>query len=198
MHLRRVDELLSKSDPAVVLSDAEIWSAAKIRSFPQRKAFLAGRKLAREVLSVPLNCAPAAVPIPDGTDGERGLLKKGIQFNLSHCRDWCAVAWSEQGHVGVGVETIRTVPGMNSLVNDFFPLDAQRAFHAAGTRNQTAVFFRWWAQIEAAMKASGRGLDDSYTCLDQTLHAVCDSVSGLVLAVAAVGKGPLNISWHLA
>ena len=197
VHLRRVHELLSDSNPAKALADTEIQRAAEIRSLAQRRAFLAARKLAREVLSVPLNCAPEAVPILGASNGKPGILGGDIQFNLSHCEDWCAIAWSAESIVGVDVEVIRPVPDMETILNNYFPPAAQRDFYAARPQEQTAVFFRWWRQIEAALKASGDSLDDSYVCLNHVLHAVCDGVPGVALAVAAVGKGPLTITWHL-
>ena len=197
VHLRRVEELLSDSNPVALLSDNETRCAAEIPYIPQRNAFVAGRKLARKVLSVPLDCAPEAVPILSESNGKPASVGEGIQFNVSHCGDWCAVAWSAESAVGVDVETIRPVPNMTAIVSNFFPPAAQRAFDSATPQNQAKVFFHWWTQIEAALKASGRGLDDSFDCLDQVLHETCDAVPGVALAVAAEGRGPLTITWHL-
>jgi len=143
VHLRRVHELLSDSNPAKALADTEIQRAAEIRSLAQRRAFLAARKLAREVLSVPLNCAPEAVPILGASNGKPGILGGDIQFNLSHCEDWCAIAWSAESIVGVDVEVIRPVPDMETILNNYFPPAAQRDFYAARPQEHTAVFFRW-------------------------------------------------------
>ena len=86
---------------------------------------------------------------------------------------------------------------MEDIVNNCFPPIAQQSFHLASPRNQVRVFFHWWAQIEAALKASGKGLDDSNECLDDVSHEVCEAVPGVALAVAVVGAGPLTITWHL-
>ena len=107
------------------------------------------------------------------------------------------MAWSAESAVGVDVEVIRPVRNIEDIVSDFFPPLAQRAFHLASPQNKTRVFFHWWTQIEAALKASGKGLDDSYECLDDVLHEVCDAVPGVALAVAVVGTAPLTINWHL-
>ena len=151
----------------------------------------------RQALSVALDCAPEAVPILSQPNGKPGMLGQGIQFNISHCEDWCAVAWSAEGAVGVGVEVIRPVRNMEEIVEKFFPPVAQRAFRAATAKHKTQMFFHWWAQIEAALKACGKGLDDSYECLDDVLHEVCDAMPGVALAVAVLGIGPLTITWHL-
>src|SRR5207249_11672910 len=123
-----VDGLLSNSMPLAPLPAHGPRGAAEIRSLPRRNAFVAGRKLAREVLSVPLDCARGAVPIVAESNGNPVSIGEGIQFNVSHCGDWCAVAWSAESAVGVDVETIRPVPSMPALVSNFFPPAAQRAF----------------------------------------------------------------------
>lgn len=197
VHLQRTDELLRAPSPTVFLSDAENRWASAICSTSHRRAFVASRSLARQVLSVALDCSPNAVPILCQPNGKSGMLGQGIQFNISHCEDWCAVAWSAESAVGVGVEAIRAVRNMEDIVSNFFPPVGQQAFHSAAPQNRERVFFHWWTGIEAALKATGKGLDDSYECLDNVLHEVCDAVPGVTLAVAVVGTGPLTITWHL-
>lgn len=197
VHLQRSDEFLTGSSAGTLLSDVEKQRASEIRSPSQRKAFVASRCLVRQALSMVLDCPPRAVPILRQANGKPGMLGQGIQFNVSHCEDWCAVAWSAESAVGVDVEVIRPVRNIEEIVSNCFPPNAQRAFHSASPQNKTRVFFHWWTQIEAALKASGKGIDDSYECLDDVLHEVCDAVPGVALAVAVVGTGPLTITWHL-
>ena len=197
VHLQRTDELLASRSPAVLLPAAENRWSSEIRSASQRRVFVGSRNLVRRALSVALDCAPEAVRIFCQPNGRPGILGQGIQFNISHCEDWCAVAWSAESAVGVDVEVIRPVRNMEDIVSNCFPPIAQQAFHLASPRNQVRVFFHWWAQIEAALKASGKALDDSYECLDDVSHEVCEAVPGVALAVAVVGAGPLTITWHL-
>jgi phosphopantetheinyl transferase len=198
VHLQKVDALPVSPSPTVVLPGiTENPWASRIRSASRRRVFVGSRGLVRRALSVALDCAPEAVPIVCQPDGKPGILGQGIQFNISHCEDWCAVAWSAESAVGVDVEVVRPVRNMEVIVSNFFPPIAQQAFHSATPQNQTRVFFRWWARIEAALKASGKDLDDSYECLDDVFHEVCDAIPGVALAVAVVGTGPLTITWPL-
>lgn len=197
VHLQRSDEFLTGTNTGMLLSDVEKQRASEIRSPSQRKAFVASRCLVRQALSTVLDCPPRAVPILRQANGKPGVLGQGMQFNVSHCEDWCAVAWSAESAVGVDVEVIRPVRNSEEIVSNFFPPIAQRAFDSASPQNKTRIFFHWWTQIEAGLKASGRGLDDSYECLDDVLHEACDAVPGVALAVAVVGPGPLTITWHL-
>ncbi len=48
--------------------------------------------------------------------GKPATVQRRIQFNLSHCQKWCAVAWSATTRVGVDVELIRPVPGMTEII----------------------------------------------------------------------------------
>lgn len=197
VHLQRTDELLRGPRPTVLLSDAENRGASAICSTSHRSAFVASRSPARQVLSVALDGPPNAAPIFRQSNGKPGILGQGIRFNISHCENWCAVAWSEESAVGVGVEVIRTVRNMEDIVSNFFPPVAQQAFHSTAPQNQVPVFFHWWTRLEAALKATGKDLDDSYECFNDVLHEACDAVPGLALAVAVVGSGPLTITWHL-
>lgn len=149
----RVEDFLSSSNSAVALSHEETWRAAQIRSVAQRNAFMASCRFAREVLSGPLNCEPEAVPIVSEPNGKLGTLRGRIQFNLSYCQEWCVVDWSAVGSVGADVEVIRPVMAMAEIANNFFPAVAQRA--------------------------SGGGLDDTCTCLDQVSRETCDTRSCL-------------------
>ena len=197
VHLQRMDKHFANSSATVLFSEAESWRASDIRSLSQCKASHVDGSLVHQVLSVALDCAPEAVSILRHANGKPGILAQGIQFNVSHCQDWCAVAWCAESAVGVDVEVIRPVRNMEDIVGNFFPPIAQRAFQATVPHQKTQVFFHWWTQIAAALKASGGTLDDSYSCLDQVLQGTCDAVPGVALAVAAVGTGPLTITWHL-
>ena len=59
------------------------------------------------------------------------------------------------------------------------------------------VFFRWWTLIEAAVKATGRGLDSSISCFDGVVCQTCEAVPGLAVAVAVAGEGPAIIDWQI-
>jgi len=72
-----------------------------------------------------------------------------------------------------------------------------KAFAAAAPEEQPTVFFRWWTRIEAAVKASGRGLDAAASCLDGVVLDSCEAVPGLALAVAARNTSPLVVEWHI-
>ncbi len=179
------------------LTESDWKEAAAIGPFPERRAFLARRKWLRELLAARAGVA-AGMPIIRDHNGKPRLAGRGVEFSLSHREGWCAVALSTDCPVGVDVELIRPMEGMVDVVADFFPPVAQRAFAAATPGQQATTFFRWWTRIEAAVKASGKGLDDAKSCLAGVKFESRDLVPGLTLAVAALTNGPVIFTWSLS
>jgi len=196
-YLLRLDGALEDGDYDIALPDADRQRAAEISSLPQRAAFLAARKALRELLGARLGCSPAAAPIFSGPDGKPRLASGNIEFSLSRRDRWCAVALSADAPVGIDVEPVRPLAGMDEIVAEFFPPVARTAFASAAPDQRQIVFFRWWTRIEAAVKASGRGLDSSISCFDGVVYQTCDVVPGLAVAVAVAGEGPAIIDWHI-
>jgi hypothetical protein len=51
--------------------------------------------------------------------------------------------------------------------------------------------------LEAAVKATGRGIDSSISCFDGVVYQTCEVVPGLAVAVAVAGEGPVIIDWQV-
>jgi phosphopantetheinyl transferase len=196
-HLLRLDGALEDGDYYIAAPDADLRRAAEISSLPQRAAFLAARKALRELLAARLGCQPAEAPIISGPDGKPRLASGNIEFSLSRRDGWCAVALSADAPVGIDVEPVRPLAGMDEIVAEFFPAIARTAFASAALDQRQIVFFRWWTRIEAAVKASGRGLDSSISCFDGVVYQTCEVAPGLAVAVAVAGEGPVIIDWHI-
>ncbi len=198
VHLAKLARLYPGAASIATLSESERRFAAGIGSQARRTSFLAARLLLRELLARRLGCLPAAVPIIRQADGRPRLECGGIELSLSHPDGWIAVALSTDCAVGVDAEPVRPLAGMAEVVSEFFPPAARAEFAAASPDKQPTVFFRWWTRIEAAVKASGRGLDDAPTCFEEVSCESCDAVPGLASAVAARAEGPLIVDWHVA
>lgn len=198
VHLFRLASLRPGAASIATLSEDERRFAESIASRPRRTSFLAARFLLRELLAPRLRCHPAAVPVIRQADGRPRLECGGIELSLSHPDGWIAVALSADCAVGVDAEPVRPLAGMAEVVSEFFPPAARAEFAAASPDGQPSVFFRWWTRIEAAVKASGSGLDDAPTCLEGVSCQSFDAVPGLASAVAARAEGPLVVDWHVA
>jgi 4'-phosphopantetheinyl transferase len=194
-HLQRIDGALEDGDYFIALPDADRQRAAEISSLLQRAAFLASRKALRELLAARLGCEPAEAPIILGPDGKPRLASGNVEFSLSRSDRWCAVALSADAPVGIDVEPVRPLEGMDEIVAEFFPSSAQTDFAAAAPDQRQIVFFRWWTRIEAAVKASGREIDSS--CFDGVVYQTCEVVPDLAVAVAVAGERPVTIDWQI-
>jgi len=196
-YLLRLDGAFEDGNYDIALTDADRQRAAEMRSLPQRAAFLAARKALRELLGACLGCPPAEAPIISGPDGKPRLASGNIEFSLSRRDCWCAIALSADASVGIDVEPVRPLAGMDEIVAEFFPPVARAAFASAAPDQRRIVFFRWWTRIEAAVKATGLGLDSSNSCFDGVVYQTCEVVPGLAVAVAVAGEGPVVIDWHV-
>jgi 4'-phosphopantetheinyl transferase len=126
-------------------------AAEEIGSLPQRAAFLAARKAFRELLGARRRCPPAEAPIISGPDGKPRLASGNIKFSLSRRDRRRLVALSADAPVGIDVETVRPLAGMDKIVAEFFTPVASAAFASAAPDQRQIVFFRWWTGIEAAV-----------------------------------------------
>ncbi len=197
VHLAEIEALSELAALRASLNETDWQRADEIRSAPRRGAFLATRRLLREVLSARLRCPPATLPIilkPNDKPRHEG---DEVEFSVAHCDRWCAVALSDGCPVGVDVERIRPFAELTEVVKEFFPPTARAAYAAAPHGQQLAVFYHWWTRIEAAVKAAGRGLADAPACLEDALGESFDQVPGLATAVAVRGRGPLAVAWHV-
>jgi len=79
-----------------------------------------------------------------------------FDFNISHTERCTAVAFLENGRVGIDIETIKEVD-----FSDFdlvFTKEVWDIIHTSKNKNQ--MFFHFWTLLESAVKADGRGLSN--------------------------------------
>jgi 4'-phosphopantetheinyl transferase len=100
-----------------------------------------------------------------------------LHFSVAHSGSLLLVALCRGARVGVDVEREREVPEMDLIVRRFFSGEERRALQAARGGERRRVFFRLWTRREAAVKALGIGLLDSFRRF--ALPAERDSAAGL-------------------
>ena len=180
------------------LAPGDLHRSVAIASPTERAGFLAGRRLLRAVLGQRLGCAPEDVPIRATPRGKPFLNTGRPAFSLARRDRWCAIAFSEDCAVGVDVEPIRAIAGLDAMIAQFFPPEAQSDLEGTDPDERIIAFFRWWTRLEAAVKACGESLDAGSACLRVAPQRHCYAVPGLALAVAAVTDAPLTVEWHLS
>ncbi len=158
----------------------------------------ASSRLLRRLLADRMGLPESALRIGRGPEGKPRVEGGGPEFSLSHRGRWCAVALSDNIPVGVDLEPIRPFPGMAEVAAQFFPPMAQEQLRWADPEHRAAVFFRWWTRLEAAVKATGRGLDHGPEALRRVTFQSVAGWPGLALAVAARTSRPLHLEvWAL-
>ena len=82
-----------------------------------------------------------------------------IEYNISISSNRFVAAFCHRHSIGVDVEIIRNLKGINQMLSEYFTIhEADWIFNNPENKIETA-FFNIWAQKEALVKAIGKGLD---------------------------------------
>lgn len=132
-----------------------LTSSKRISEFMQTRYFL--KKTLSQKINRPL------FQIKFGVKGEgKPILEEdssGWDFNLSHSHDMFAIAWSQQGEIGIDIERIRETANLVNLARRFFSLaEAQLVIEENDNLKQSQLFTRIWSAKEALVKAVGSGV----------------------------------------
>jgi 4'-phosphopantetheinyl transferase len=188
------------ADPAEllgILTPDERDRAERYRAGAVRQQFVIGRALLRRVLSGCLGLRPHAVPITYTMAGKPVLAASStdpLHFNLTHTAGVALIAVGRQ-RVGIDVEGVREVPGMEGLVDRFFSAAEREAFRELPAGCRPAAFFRGWTCKEAVIKAAGATVQ----CLDAFDVELDPARPPAVLAVrdpALAGSGWSVAHWE--
>ena len=139
---------------------AEERRAQRFLQPDDRRRFLAGRALTRNVLGGYLGCPPADVMLALTDSGKPYACRRGgadLRFNISHSGSVVALAVSVGVEVGVDVET-EPPSDPASLAPIVLSTQELRAFEALPEALRPAAFVRCWTRKEALLKAAGTGL----------------------------------------
>ena len=144
------------------LSAEEIGRARAIRFPAARRRFIAGRWLARTMLSRIMDLPAASIAISLASSGRPSLAAGASwDFNISHSGDIavCAVA---DVPIGVDVERITEKRSMLSVARQCFRSeevqDVSDRLAADGPTGAAERFTAYWALKEAHMKRLGQGV----------------------------------------
>lgn len=204
---------LEPADLLASLTPEERDRAERYRSLPVRHQFVTGRAMLRRILGAYLDMRPHSVPITYTAAGKPILVGEELHFNLTHTTGLALIAVG-RNRVGIDVEGVREVPGMDGLVERFFSMAERSAFRELPERMRPRAFFRGWTCKEAVIKAAGATVQ----CLDAfdveldperppAVLAIREAAlaaagwamahwsptAGYVAAIAVEGDGPVRI-----
>jgi 4'-phosphopantetheinyl transferase len=146
-----------------LLSPPELERASRFLREADRRAFLAGRFLARVALGTLLSEPPRHIEFVLGAHGKPAIRRppreEPIYFNLSHTRGLVTCAVTRVGDVGVDVEALRVPPA--DVAERFFAPPEIELLRVTPAEEQSAAFYAIWTLKESFVKARGDGLSVS-------------------------------------
>lgn len=139
-----------------VLSSEEKRRAASMQS-ERAASFLKTRSFVRNVLSFYLGRSPESLQFLEGPLGKPALVdSEGLEFNLSHSKDYAILAVARNKRVGIDIEFVRPIEKMKTIAEQMFSAETQKAWKATG--EDAEFFFKAWVFHEAYFKALGQSI----------------------------------------
>ena len=157
------------------LSADERARADALRVPRERRRFVAGRVLTRQVLAEQLGISPREVKFAYGEHGKPRVIPPaswegpgmGLYFNTSRSEDDWACAISTEGEIGVDVERVRELPELEAMICAYCPKREQEQLALRAGKGEAVIrpydqksrdFLVCWTRKEAVLKAIGAGL----------------------------------------
>jgi len=137
---------LDKPRPAVLTAEEQA-RAARFRFEADRRHWSNAHCALRAILSKYVRTPPEDIRFTLGPHGKPAT--EGIEFNLSHARNWGAIAVSHTISVGIDIESIRDNVEIDKLLRRIGEIQTQ------GTKEH---LFHVWTRREARTKALGSPL----------------------------------------
>ena len=159
--------LSALSDPDAVLRPLTVASeherARRYQFEADRHRHLAGRALARLVLSRPLDRDPRALTFVDGPHGKPQLepppdAGPPLHHNVAHTGDMVVVAVSRAAPVGIDVESRAREMDAEALATRVCTEAERTWWHERPAPHRHDAFLHLWTCKEAFLKATGEGL----------------------------------------
>ena len=144
-----------------LLTTAERQALRQRRPGADRSRHLAGRALVRLVLGTLLQHPAQTLPLERNAHGKPRLAPgpwPGLQFNLSHSGSLLLLGVHRQRPIGVDLERHRHNLRWQRIARRYFCPATVQALEATPDDQQVPAFSAAWCELEASLKAEGRGL----------------------------------------
>lgn len=127
-----------------------------------RKHFVIRRGILRTILGCYLGVEPSRLQFCYGKNGKPALANAfdegTIHFNMSDSEGLALYAFTRDREIGVDIEHIHDIAGMEQIAQQFFSVRENAAFRALPESTKKEAFFNCWTRKEAFIKAIGDGL----------------------------------------
>lgn len=164
IHLWRVDldsNTIGNSPKEDLLSDDEIARARKFRFNRDRDRFVRARAALKCILARYVAYPASKISFFYQANGRPELVAAqnniGLNFNLSHAKDFAIIGVSLGRRIGVDVECYRTLEFLE-IARRYFSPSEYRQLSALPLNEHQKHFFACWSRKEAFLKALGEGI----------------------------------------
>ena len=150
------NHLILPTNAPSLLSGPEQDRLNNMQHAQQAKLFLLGRYLARQLLALALQKTPEQVQINVDSKGKPQLFEPDWHFNISHSGSLLALAFGNQGPLGIDIESRRLSSAqIQRLARRYFATDEQLWLSQTDSADG---FLQLWTIKEAVLKAHGGGI----------------------------------------
>jgi len=141
-----------------LLSEDEKKRAMRFHFSHHRRRFINARGLLRLILGRYLHCRPDQIQFNYNKQGKPNLNHpEQIEFNISHSGEWVLIAIGCINPLGVDIESY-SARSYLGIASHIFSKEEQEMLKSAHPTLIPWLFFNFWAQKEAFIKACGLGL----------------------------------------
>lgn len=145
-----------------VLTPEERARAGRFRRRDDALRWSLSRAALRLTLADRLGVAPQAVVLEHGSHGKPrvrvGTGMPPLFFNVSHSGGLAVLCLSADAPVGVDVEAVRSIDGLDAIVGRVGSASERSALRTLAGAARMRAFFALWTRKEAVVKALGKGL----------------------------------------
>lgn len=165
--------LVEPGQAARLLSPAELSRARRFRLDRDRLAYIARRAVLRQLLAGYLRSEAGSLQFVHGSQGKPALAAsqsgERLYFNLSHSGRAAIFAVTRLGEIGIDLESIQPMAGLEKIAEHFFSGREVAALRHLPSQERLGAFFACWTRKEAFIKALGGGLSISLDSFEVSL-----------------------------
>src|SRR5712671_5519100 len=144
------------------LSSSERIQAEKFRFDRHRIQYIFAHGVLRQIIAGYSRCRPHELTFGTNEYGKPFVRQPGdeaaLMFNMSHSEAVVLVGLTVGRPIGVDVELVRPIPGLEEIAGQHFADEERALIEAAGTDDRERLFYICWTRKEAYWKAVGTGL----------------------------------------
>lgn len=145
------------------LSDAELAHATRLSSAEQASAYVSGRGFLKYLLAYYSGCSPKAIMLAYLRHGkpviDMSRNRHDLRFNVSHTDEMIVCAVGTQYDLGIDVESMQKDVDTAHLARLILTATERDLYRQRNEALDVRRLMQAWVLKEAAVKASGRGLN---------------------------------------